>query len=87
MLPPLRVVLVLSQVLLRDCWADSSVAAPIFFILFGDIANLVFLNLYLAMILDNFTSAVRANRPKLFQADMNRFRRVSVVAAACNVLC
>ena len=50
-------------------------AAPVFFILFIAVARTVFLNLYLATLLDKLGSAVRKQK-RLFESDFDRYRKV-----------
>ena len=65
---------ILLQVVMRDCQRVHGYA-PIYFIVFNDLGKFVFLNLYLATIIDKLSGAVRKT-PMLMEAHYNRFERV-----------
>ena len=59
---------------MRDCQRVHAYA-PAYFILFNDLGKHVFLNLYLATILDKLSTAIRKT-DRLFEADFKRFEQV-----------
>ena len=63
-----------AQMIQRDC-QQYYAAAPVYFILFITLARTVFLNLYLATILDKLSSAVFKQK-QLFESDFIRYRKV-----------
>jgi hypothetical protein len=69
------------QVIIRDCQAKYP-AAPLYFIVFNALAKSVFLNLYLATLLDKLASAVRKQK-RLFDSDFTRYRTVRCALLAC----
>lgn len=62
------------NVVARDCMRIHTLS-PIYFMMFNDVVKSVFLNLYLATIIDKLDGAVnRKNR--LFEEDFERFEAV-----------
>ena len=62
------------QIIQRECQKAYPVA-PLYFIVFITLARTVFLNLYLATILDKLSSAVFKQK-KLYESDFVRYRDV-----------
>ena len=65
----------------RDC-QQYYPASPLFFVCFITIARTVFLNLYLAVILDKLYSAVFQQKP-IFDSDFVRYRKVRNNGPCC----
>lgn len=63
------------NVVSRDCMRHH-VLAPVYFILFNDLVKSVFLNLYLATIIDKLDMTV-TSKPRLFQQDFEHFESVN----------
>ena len=65
---------VVLQVLARDCMRKY-LAAQVYFIMFNDLVKSVFLNLYLATIIDKL-DGVASQKSRLFKEDFVRFEQV-----------
>ncbi len=65
---------VCEQVIIRNCQSKYPLA-PLYFMVFNSLAKSVFLNLYLATLLDKLASAVRKQK-RLFDSDFTRYRTV-----------
>lgn len=65
---------VVLQVLARDCMRKYP-AAQVYFIMFNDLVKSVFLNLYLATIIDKL-DGVASQKSRLFKEDFVRFEQV-----------
>lgn len=68
------------DVLARDCMRIHRLA-EVYFLLFNDVVKNVFLNLYLATIIDKLDGAVN-QRSRLFKEDFERFEEVPETSSA-----
>jgi hypothetical protein len=65
---------VLVQVVSRDC-QRRILYAPVYFIVFNTLARSIFLNLYLAALLENLSQVV-GKQQRLLESDFRRFEKV-----------
>lgn len=56
--------------------------APVYFMMFNDVVKSIFLNLYLATIIDKLDGAV-STKNRLFESDFERFEAVSNILVVC----